>query len=96
MRREVPVTVRVPAELKDRVDVLASEVGISSSAVWKILLHRSIKPLMDGESFRAVDLFRKEEDPAASEASGGARPSAGASFPGSARLDLIRRPRGSR
>jgi hypothetical protein len=57
MRREVPVTLRVPADLKERIDVLATEVGISSSAVWKILLHRSIKPILDGESLQALDIF---------------------------------------
>lgn len=62
MRREVPVTVRVPAELKERVDNLATEVGISSSAVWKILLHRSVKPLLQGEAFRALDIFGAAED----------------------------------
>lgn len=96
VRREVPVTVRVPAELKERVDLLASEVGISSSAVWKILLHRSIRPILDGESFRAVDLFRMQEADAVGRTS---QPEVQGPRPpgyGPTRLDLVRRPRGTR
>lgn len=88
MRREVPITVRVPADLKDRVDVLASEIGISSSAVWKILLHRSVKPLIDGEAFTAVDLFGAQ---AAERGATDARiPGAPGGIPGSTSIPVTR------
>lgn len=42
--REVPVTIRVPQEMKTEIEAVAKRLGISQSAVWKILVYRNLRP----------------------------------------------------
>lgn len=55
MNDDVTVTIRVPRELKSSVQAVSDELGISQSAVWKILLMRSLKPMAEGAARNVIE-----------------------------------------
>lgn len=55
MNDDVTVTIRVPRELKTSIQAISSELGISQSAVWKILLMRSLRPAAEGGVRGAIE-----------------------------------------
>lgn len=62
MGRDVAVTLRIAPELRQRVQQIADEHGVSQSAVWKILIARHVRPALSRPLF---DVPRTEgrEDP---------------------------------
>lgn len=76
MADDVTVTIRVPRDLKTSVQAISSELGISQSAVWKILLMRSLKPAAEGGARGVVEGVTLRIAEGSAPARTGARPPA--------------------
>lgn len=49
MQHDVPVTIRIGADVHDRIQAIAREHGISQNAVWKILITQHVRPALTGQ-----------------------------------------------
>ena len=76
MANEATVTIRVPRELKERIDTIAHDLCISQSAVWKILISHYFRPVADGnlhETLEAV-ILRAGDPPGTASGRGESAP----------------------
>lgn len=62
--KSVSVTLRVPADVKSRVEEIALDMGISQSAVWKILIANHLRPALRRSAPPAGLLPTSQAEPA--------------------------------